>query len=102
MADLRDIAWMIRQWGRFRRLLSGATVIIWLLCCSGIVFIGGDDDTEWLVTRMALVIMLLAATGVSIWLFVVACKELGRLEIEAKKMRRARSRKQRGVKRPAE
>ena len=91
---------MIRQWKRFRRLLSGATGIVWLLCCSGIVFIGGDDVTEWFVTRMAFVVMLVASTAVSIWLFIVACRELGRLEGEAKEMRQARGRKQRGKKRP--
>ena len=105
MADLQDIAWMIRQWKRFRRFLGWATAVVWLLCCSGVIFIGGgggeEEVNEWFVTRMAFVVMFTASTGVSIWLFIVAFKELRRLAKEAEEIRQTRSRKQRRKKQPA-
>ena len=105
LADLRDITWMIRQWKRFRRLLGGATGIVWLLCCGGVIFIGGGEEeaaSEWFLTRVAFVVMFIAATGVSIWLFISAWRELRRLEREAQEIRQARGPKQRGKKGPAE
>lgn len=88
---------MIRQWKRFRRFLVGATGVVWLLCCGGVIFIGGGEEgdaSEWFLTRVAFVIMFIAATGVSIWLFICALKELKRLEKEAAVMRQARGPKQ--------
>ena len=94
MADLQDIAWMISQWKRFRRLLGGATGVVWLLCCCGVIFIGGGEEgdvSEWFVTRIAFVVMFIASTGVSSWLFIAAFKELRRLDGEAVEMRQRRS-----------
>ena len=96
LGELQDIAWMIGQWKRFRRLLGGATGVVWLLCCSGIIFIGGEgEETEWFRTRVAFVVVFFASTGVSIWLFIAAFRELRRLEREARELRRSRGGKQR-------
>ena len=83
------------QWKRFQRLLGGATGMVWLLCCSGIIFIGGEEDTEWFLARMSLVAMLVAATGVSLWLFIVAWRELKSLEALAMDLRQAEREQQR-------
>ena len=75
------------QWKRFRRLLGGATGFVWLLCCSGVIFIGGEEETEWLMARMALAITADLSTGVSIWLFIVSHRELKKLSDIAVEMR---------------
>ena len=86
MIDLRDIAWMRVQWKRFRRMLGGATGMIWLLCSSGVIFIGGEEEHQWFYARMALLCMLIASTVVSIWLFVAARRELKELDRVAVEM----------------
>ena len=83
------------QWKRFQRLLGGATGVVWMLCCSGIIFIGGEEDTQWFLARMALVVMLVAATGVSLWLFIVAWRERKSLEALAVDLRVAERNEQR-------
>ena len=83
------------QWKRFRHLLGGATGIVWLLCCSGIIFIGGEEDTSWFLSRMSLVVMLVASSGVSLWLFIVAWRELRSLEAMAMELREAEREEQR-------
>ena len=87
MPDLKDILWMRLQWKRFRRMLGGALGLVWLLCCSGIVFIGAEDDNEWFAARMALLAMLVASSGVTVWLFIVAQRELRSLRVMADTLR---------------
>ena len=81
------------QWKRFTRLLGGATGAVWLLCSSGIIFIGDEEDTSWFFARMALVAMLIGATGVSVWLFFVARREIVNLETLAMEIRLAEQEK---------
>ena len=80
MVDLRDVAWMRVQWRIFRRILLGATGVVWLLCSSGIVLLRDDEQYQWFYVRMALLVMLAASTVVSLWLFVVAWRELRHLK----------------------
>ena len=39
-----------------------------------VIFVGGEEEevSEWLVMRMAFVLMFFTSTGVSTWLFIVA------------------------------
>ena len=74
---------MQQQWRRFRRLVLGATGAIWVLCCSGVLLLPPED----LIPRIALLLMLLSCTGVSIYLMFVTrreIKDLGRQVIEAR------------------
>ena len=68
------------QWKRFRRVLKGTTVLIWLMCSGGVIFIGAEEDNQWFYARMALLVMLVASTGVSIWLLLLARRELKGLD----------------------
>jgi hypothetical protein len=81
--ELKHLTWMQQQWRRFRRLVLGATGAIWVLCCSGVLLLPAED----LIPRIALLLMLLSCTGVSIYLMLVArreIKDLGRQVIEAR------------------
>ena len=68
------------QWRRFRRLLGGATGLVWLMTSAGVIFIGGEEESQWFYARMALMFMLVASTGVSMWLFLAARRELKSLD----------------------
>ena len=74
------------QWKRFRRLLGGATGLVWLMTSAGVIFIGGEEESEWFYARMALMFMLVASTGVSMWLFLAARRELKSLDRLAEEM----------------
>lgn len=80
MVDLRDVAWMRVQWKVFRRILFGATGFVWLLCSSGIILLKDDEQFQWFYARMSLLLMLVVSTGVSLWLFAVAWRELRHLK----------------------
>jgi len=80
MVDLHDVAWMRRQWTVFRRILLGATCVVWLLCSSGIILLRDDEQYQWFYVRMALLVMLLASTAVSLWLFGAAWREIRHLK----------------------
>ena len=83
--DLRQIAWMRLQWKRFRRLLLGATGAVWVLCSSGILLAG---EEEFLV-RIALLAMLVTATGLSLRYFWSAHREIKELERKTIEIRAA-------------
>lgn len=85
--NLRDIAWMRVQWKRFRRVLGGATGVVWLLCCTGIILMGGEEEIQWFWARMALLFMLASSTAVSLWLFFTAWREMRRLKDLAAEIR---------------
>ena len=68
------------QWKRFRRVLRVTTVLVWLMCSGGIIFIGAEEENQWLYARMALVLMLIVSTGVSVWLLLLARRELKGLD----------------------
>jgi len=87
MVDLRDVAWMRVQWKVFRRILLAATGVVWLLCSSGIILLKDDEQFQWFYARMALLLMLVVSTGVSLWLFVVAWRELRHLRRVARELR---------------
>lgn len=98
--ELRDVAWMLVQWKRFRRVLGGATGVVWLMCCTGILLLGGGEEIQWFWARMSLLLMLVSATGVSIWLFITAWREMRRLrdlaaEIRIEQMKAERDKKKR-------
>lgn len=104
--DLRDLAWMRAQWKRFRRVLSGATGVVWLMCCTGIILMGGEEETQWFWARMALLFMLASSTAVSVWLFFTAWREMRRLHdlaasIRIEQMEAERQEKKRKRRRPA-
>ena len=67
---------MQQQWRRFRRLVLGATGAIWVLCCSGVLLLPQEE----LIPRIALLLMLLSCTGVSIYLILVARREIKDLQ----------------------
>lgn len=100
MIELRDITWMIVQWKRFRRVLGGATGVVWLMCCSGIILLGGDEELQWFHARMALLLMLVVSTAVSLWLFVAAWREMRRLDALAAEVRIEEVAEQREQKKP--
>ena len=81
MLHLRDIAWMRLQWKRFKRLLGGATGLVWLLFSSGVLFLPEEEDGEtWFWARISLLVCLVLSTIVSVWLFFAARREIKRLE----------------------
>jgi len=100
MMELREIAWMLVQWKRFRRVLGGATGVVWLMCCSGIILLGDEEEIQWFWARMSLLFMLASSTGVSIWLFYTAWREMRELrglaaEVRLEHMQAARDKKKR-------
>jgi len=85
--ELRDIAWMRVQWKRFQRVLGGATGVVWLMCCSGIILMGNQEEVQWFWARMSLLFMLASSTAVSLWLFYTAWREMRRLKALAADLR---------------
>ena len=79
MNDLRQIAWMRRQWRRFLLLLWGATALLWPLCLSGALFLG----PEAVPVRLALLAMLALTTGACVRFSREACRRLAELEHQA-------------------
>ena len=75
------------QWERFKRVLRGTTVLVWLMCSGGVIFIGAEEENQWFYARMALVLMLVASTGVSAWLLLLARRELKGLDQMAEEVR---------------
>ena len=95
--QLRDIAWMRLQWKRFKRLLGGATVMVWLLCSSGIIFLPVEETEEvsWFWARIALLVCLVLSTVAGLWLFISARREIKKLERLGAEMRLEEVRAQR-------
>jgi len=87
LTELREILWMRVQWKRFRRVLRVTTVLVWLMCSGGIIFIGAEEENQWFYARMALVLMLIVSTGVSVWLLLLARRELKGLDQMAEDVR---------------
>ena len=100
MVDLRDVAWMRVQWRVFRRILLGATAVVWLLCSSGIVLLRDDEQFQWFYVRMALLAMLVASTLVSLWLFGAAWRELRHLKQVGTEIRLAQLRAEQEKRKP--
>lgn len=103
MLEFRDVAWMLLQWKRFKRLLGGATGMFWLLCSSGVLFLPEEEDGEtWFWARISLLVCLLASTIVSLWLYIAARREIKRLERVSADMRieEAEAQRQRKAPRP--
>ena len=83
MLELRQLAWMLLQWKRFKRMVWGATGTVWILCCSGVLLLPEED----FIVRIALLVMLVLCTIVSVYLLLVVrreVKELNRLTIETR------------------
>ena len=73
MLELHDIAWMRLQWKRFKRLLGGATGMVWLLFSSGVLFLPEEEEGEtWFWARISLLVCLFISTVVSLWLYIAA------------------------------
>lgn len=73
MLELHDIAWMRLQWKSFKRLLGGATGMVWLLFSSGVPFLPEEEEGEtsfWL--RISLLVYLFISTVISLWLYIAA------------------------------
>ena len=88
MLELRDFAWMRLQWKRFKRLLGGATGMVLMLCSSGILFLPEEKEGEsWFWARISLLVCLVLTSVVSIWLYIVARREIKRLEALSTEMR---------------
>ena len=99
MLQLRDIAWMRLQWKRFKQLLGGATVMVWLLCSSGILYFSPagtetEDELPWFWIRIALLVCLILSTVVGAWLFFSARREIKKLEALGTEMRLEEARAQ--------
>jgi hypothetical protein len=73
------------QWKRFRRLLWGCTGAAWLLCCAGLVLV----EEEFLLVRLGLLVMLVVVTLLSLYLFLVARREVKALDRQAIEIRAA-------------
>lgn len=88
---------MRQQWRRFRRLLIGAVTAVWIMCTSGVLYLRSDDPEvdPWFFSRMALLIMLVTASLVTVWLFARASREISQLGHEATELRLAQIRKDR-------
>jgi hypothetical protein len=87
---------MRHQWRRFRRLLSGALGVVWLLCTSGILYLPTEEDpTQWYYARMALLAMLAASTLVTLWLWARATREIRHLSQRATEARLEAARRER-------
>lgn len=87
--DLNYITWMAKQWRRFRWLLWGATAFLWPLCLSGVVFL----EAEATAVRLALLALLLGATGLCLYYTLESrrqLKKLGMLEKTAAASRAAK------------
>ena len=86
---------MQHQWRRFRRLVVAAIGAIWVLCCSGLLLLTDEN----LVSRIALLLMLLLCTGVAIYLVLAARRQIKKLErqtIEARARQRQEEADRRG------
>ena len=75
MLDLNYITWMVKQWRRFRWLLWGATALLWPLCLSGIAFLDADATA----VRLALLGLLLGATGLCLYYTFESRRQLKKL-----------------------
>lgn len=73
--DLNYITWMVKQWRRFRWLLWGATALLWPLCLSGIAFLDADATA----VRLALLGLLLGATGLCLYYTFESRRQLKKL-----------------------
>ena len=76
MVNLRQIAWIRREWKRFLTTLFVATFGVWVFCCLGIVVVGA----EYPMVRLALFFMLLASTGAWAYFSVSSWRELRQLK----------------------
>ncbi len=96
MLELRDVAWMRLQWKRFKRLLGGATGMVWLLCSSGVLILPEEEDgVTWFWARISLLVCLFLSTIVSLWLYIAARREIKRLERVSSDMRIEEAKEQR-------
>ena len=76
MLKLRQLTWMSEQWQHFRRLALITTGAIWTICWSGALLLPKGNFSPCL----ALPAMFCLCTGVSIYLIVVARREIEELD----------------------
>lgn len=104
MPELYDLIWMRQQWRRFRHLLIGALLGVWIVCTTGLLWLrAGDDPAEWFYARLALLFLLGASSLAAVWLFVLATREirnLGELAAEARLEAARQAREQKRGRRP--
>ncbi len=80
MPEFKDYIWLRDQWRRFRHVLVGTLSAVVILCASGLLLLHDEENPEaffW--ARMALMFALVAATGVALWLWFKAGREIRNL-----------------------
>ena len=101
MPDLQDYVWLRQQWRRFRHILAGALSAVLILCASGLLLLEDEQNPRaWVYARLALLVMLIASTGVALWLWYQASREIrdlsqrvGEARLEASRARQEKDKK---------
>mgnify|MGYP001447686057 CR=1 FL=1 len=102
MPELQDYVWLRQQWRRFRHILAGALSAVPILCASGLLLLLEDEENPraWVYARLTLLVMLIASTGVALWLWYQASREIrdlsqrvGEARLEAARARQEKDKK---------
>jgi len=104
LSEFKDYVWLRDQWRRFRHVLVGTLTAVLILCASGLLLLHDEEDpAAFFWARMALMFTLVAATGVALWLWFKASREIRNLSelaaearIELARLARESKEKKRG------
>ena len=80
MPDLKGYVWR-----RFRHVLIGTHTAVLILCASGLLLLH-EDPQAWIYVRLALMVLLLASTAVTMRLYKARreIRDLGQLAADAR------------------